>query len=143
MKSNDRMLEALEFRKSGMGYIEIADKLGYASHTGALQAVERALKKTLQEPSDELRNLEVARLDALLVSQWEPAMRGIPKAVETVLKIMERRAKLLGLDSPATLNVNLIQRRVQEIADKLGVPVGDVLAQAVQVANDALAGVEL
>jgi len=58
----------------------------------------RALKKTLQEPADEVRTLEVERLDSLLNGLWQ--RRHVPEITDRILRIMERRAKLLGLDAP-------------------------------------------
>ena len=46
---------------------------------------------------DELRELESARLDALQLAAWAKVEQGDLHAIEIVLKIMDRRAKLLGL----------------------------------------------
>lgn len=59
-----------------------------------------ALRATLQEPADELRSLELERLDRLLLGVWSQAAKGNQGAVDRALKIMERRARLLGLDAP-------------------------------------------
>jgi len=42
--------------------------------------------------------LELERLDAMQAAIWDDAMNGHLGAIDRVLKIMERRAKLLGLD---------------------------------------------
>ena len=63
----------------------------------------RALKKTLQEPADEVRTLEVERLDSLLNGLWQ--RRHVPEITDRILRIMERRAKLLGLDAPTRTEV--------------------------------------
>ena len=94
----DRQIKALELRASGMRYQDIADKLGYKTPGGAYKAVKSALIKTLREPADELRNLEVERLDALLIDLWPNKHK--PIYTDRILRIMERRAKLLGLDAP-------------------------------------------
>ena len=94
----DRQLEALKKRKAGQSFESIAKDLGYAKASGAYHAVMAALKKTLQEPADELRMLEVERLDELLKTHWEN--RRQPQVTDRILRIMERRAKLLGLDAP-------------------------------------------
>lgn len=104
MKSLERMNRALELRKGGVSYAFIASELGYASPSGAHKAVMSALKKTLQEPADELRQLEVERLDALLAVMW--SRKSIPDFTDRILKIMERRAKLLGLDAPTRANIS-------------------------------------
>lgn len=95
----ERQRQALELRKRGMSYSDIAAAIGYKSPSGAHQAVAHALKKTLREEADGLREMEAERLDALLDAVWDKAMRGNKDAVDRVLRIMERRARLLGLDA--------------------------------------------
>ena len=98
--AQDRMLRALELRKEGMGYREIAAKVGYAGPAGAFQAVETALRETLREPADAVRQLEAERLDAMTAILWPLAAKGNLAAVDRLLRVMERRARLLGLDRP-------------------------------------------
>ena len=98
--SHERKLRALELRKAAVPYQQIADELGYRSASGAFNAVKAALKATLREPAEELRELELARLDAMLLPLWRRIQRGDEKAIDRALRIMERRARLLGLDAP-------------------------------------------
>lgn len=96
--ATERQAEALRLRAGGMEFEHIAEKLGYRSKSGAYNAVMAGLKKTLQEPADELRTMEAERLDRMLAGLWEPAVSGHTWSVDRVLAIMDRRAKLLGLD---------------------------------------------
>ena len=48
----------------------------------------------------ELQVQEADRLDRLQFNLWNRAVGGDVTAIQTVLKIMERRARLLGLDQP-------------------------------------------
>jgi hypothetical protein len=98
VNAHERQLMALDLRKAGMQYAAIAQQLNYRSAAGAFAAVRSALKRTLKEPADELRQLEVSRLDAMLAGLWIKARKGDNYAIDRVLRIMERRAKLLGLD---------------------------------------------
>lgn len=122
IEKNDKHRQALELRKAGASYEVIADKLGYSHPSGAHKAVTSALQKTLREPADDLRNLELDRLDAIMLALWQPARQGNQGAVDRILRIMERRSKLLGLDAPAkqhNLNVdlsNLTDEQLQRIA---------------------------
>ena len=100
----ERQRLALELRKAGVTFEEIANQLGY-SKAGAYKAVTSALQKTLQEPADEVRTLAVTRLDKLLTAMWPQARQGNQGAVDRVLRIEERRAKLLGLDAPTRTDV--------------------------------------
>jgi hypothetical protein len=103
VKAIDKQLEALRMRMAGKSYFDIAEALGYAGWSGAHKAVSAGLKKTLQEPADEVRRLEIERLDNLLESIWQYRMK--PDYLDRILKIMERRAKLLGLDAPTKQDV--------------------------------------
>lgn len=98
--ATEKQRQALELRKAGATFEQIAKQLDYATHVGAMKAVKSALKKVLREPAEELRQMEVERLDALMLPLWKQARDGNQGAVDRILKIMERRAKLLGLDAP-------------------------------------------
>jgi hypothetical protein len=104
----ERQAQALEMRKAGQTFEHIAQAIGYTNGGGAYKAVERALKATLQEPADELRRLECERLDAMLRALWPSAISGKWLAVDRCLAIMDRRAKLLGLDAPIRTRIDVI-----------------------------------
>ncbi len=100
IKAVERQAQALELRKAGVTYAQIAKTLGYKSPSGAQQAIETAMQNTVQEPADTLRRLECERLDAMWRGLWALAVRGDAVAIARCLDIMARRAKLLGLDAP-------------------------------------------
>ena len=63
-----------------------------------------------------MRALEVARLDALMAAHWPAATRGLnDKSSAVVLRCINQRARLLGLDAPAQVNVNLQDGEVVEV----------------------------
>lgn len=100
-----RQQAALEFRRAGLGYVEIGNQLGIGK-SQAHRLVTEALKEAaaqVVEDADVLRAEEVSRLDGMLRGLWQDARKGNVGAVDRVLKIMERRAKLLGLDAPVKL----------------------------------------
>ena len=101
----EKHLQALELRKTGFTYAEIALNLGYRSPSGAEKAVRSAIRKVFLEPATEVLKIELFRLDALLQAIWQKAKDGDYQAVDRVLRIMERRAKLLGLDAATPLRV--------------------------------------
>jgi len=100
LRAVERQRRALELRKAGASFDEIGSSLGYRGKSGAYQAVMSALRRTLQEPADEVRKLELARLDRAQRSAWERMLHGDLDALGKVLKVMEHRAKLLGLAAP-------------------------------------------
>lgn len=94
-----RQAKALELRGRGLSYYDIARQLGYRGPSGAWKAVTSALDKMLREPSEQVRQIELARLDALLSGVWDKATHGDVKAIHAAIEIMGRRARLLGLDA--------------------------------------------
>ena len=93
-----KKVRALELRREGKGFREIADELGWRSHSSAYDAVMKGLHDTMQEPADELRKLESERLDWLWRKVEERMDTDHLWAVDRGLKVMERRAQLFGLD---------------------------------------------
>jgi DNA-binding IclR family transcriptional regulator len=100
VNAHERKMRALEMRKARASYAQIATALGVPKST-AWKLVQSALKETLQEPSDDVRKLELESLDRLQFALWQQATQGNHGAVDRVLRVMERRAKLLGLDAPS------------------------------------------
>lgn len=142
----ERQARAVELRKSGMTFQEIADELGYAGHQGAYKAVMSALRKTLQEPTDELRALELQRLDAMLNALWPAIMAKnayTPRTVEVALKVMDRRAALLGLDAPKQVEDHrpvTITVMAEHLASETGLNAAEIVAEAERIMADAVAG---
>lgn len=108
-----RREKALQLRIKGMSYRRIGDALG-VSHVQAFNDVKTELgriAKESQDAAEELRTLELERLDAMLVaiaplisaSDKRPANLG---AIDRALNIMARRAKLLGLDAAEKTEVS-------------------------------------
>ena len=100
VQTRERQARALELRKAGLTYQQIADTLDYGSISAAEKAIKSGLKTLIREPAEELRALELERLDKMLASHWKAVLNGHVRSTEVVLRIMERRAALLGLDAP-------------------------------------------
>lgn len=101
----ERQVKALELRRMGKGYVEIAAALGIGKSQAhrLVQAGLADAKAQIGADAGELKAEEISRLDAMLAGLWPEARKGGQGAVDRVLKIMERRAKLLGLDAPVKL----------------------------------------
>lgn len=93
-----RARQALELVIQGHDYTSIAAQVGYSSRSAAWTAVHRELARQLKPPTEEVRQLEVMRLDALLVVYMKKALGGDGWSCDRVLRISEARRKLLGLD---------------------------------------------
>ena len=114
-----RRTKLLALRRQGVRYDdERIMNLGYASTEAARRDLNRALEQHRDEEAAEVsiyRQQENERLDALLEAAWPRATQPSPvldkegnvvdhaldmRAVDTVLRLMDRRAKLNGLDAP-------------------------------------------
>lgn len=104
--------QASELRMSGLTVRQIAAKLG-KSPTGTMKALNRALAKLQAESIsniDDWRTQELATLDRLQHALWPAAIKGKPGAIDRVLRIMERRARLLGLDAATAASIGVTGR---------------------------------
>jgi hypothetical protein len=102
--------KAVALRIKGCTYQQIANALGL-SEAQAYKLVSAELARIRQdtaEKAEELRQIEVDRLDALLHrlnSELATAIDvgDIARLSESILKIATRRAAFLGLDGPARI----------------------------------------
>ena len=97
----DRQRRAVELRLAGRTYQEIADALGYSNHNGANNAVKSALRKTLDVPCDEFRQLTLERLTKVLQTHWPTMLRGDVPASRICLQTIGDMRQLMGVDMPA------------------------------------------
>lgn len=99
-----RVTEAIRLRAQKLSYEEIAKRCGYGNRSSCYQAVQRELQRTVILNTEELRREELHMLDTLHASIWPQAMdpnnKGRLFAVDRLISIAERRAKLMGLDIP-------------------------------------------
>ena len=112
----DQTAQWLEDRAAGMNYRQISaahlERTGQKVSWQAIWArIDKALVDTVREPADHLRALELQRLDELQKAYWKNALLGDIQAAMYVLRVLESRRKLVGLDlakngeSAVTVNV--------------------------------------
>jgi hypothetical protein len=98
-------------------------KLGYADHSGARLAFKRAMERMRDDAlNNEMRELHRQRLEVALTAIWPDVVKGDLEAIKVMLKILERDAKLYGIDAPVKTEVevtsydgNLLRQRTREI----------------------------
>jgi hypothetical protein len=108
----ERRNRAVALRKAGADFEQIAEQVGFASRGAAHDAVMQAIRELPRENAEEALAVELERCDALLVGLWPKARRGDEKAVHAALRVMERRARLLGLDDFEARMADVAERRV-------------------------------
>lgn len=117
-RTAERRTRAISMRLAGIDYETIARELGYSDRSAACKDVSRALEqrtKEQQQSADALRTAEVMRLDRLQLGLWSAAADGDPRAVETVIKVIDRRIKLLGLDQAQRVIDNAVDAWLQQL----------------------------
>jgi hypothetical protein len=114
---------AIELRIDGCNFAEIGDRLGISDRM-ASRIVHRAMNRVLREPVGQLIDPESARLDALWQAMWPRAVAGSARHAEVCVRICERRARLLGLDQPAKMEmrmsveeVDALDREIEQLLD--------------------------
>jgi len=148
-----RDAEAVRMRSRGATLQQIADELGFADRSIARRAIQRGLADVTREAAEEHVQLQLDQLDALTVEVMGVLERehlvvsagrlmcgpdGLalrddgPKlaAIDRLLKIMERRARLLGLDAPTRTTITTtpggdIDAAVAELAAAIAGPATD------------------
>jgi len=110
---------ALQLRAQRLGWDEIAAQAGYASRGAAHNAVMREMDRAVVKNVDELRTQELHMLDVMHREVWQLFMdkknRGRLFAVDRILAIAERRARLMGLDLSNDNAIAAAQIIVQEV----------------------------
>ena len=94
---------AVKLRASKVKYVDIARQCGYGSAQAAHKAVMRELERTIVEDVEELRREELDSLERLELECWKRLAdktyeKSMLFAVDRIVAIKERRARLMGLD---------------------------------------------
>lgn len=91
--------QIVALRAAGATWAEIGRVVGM-DRANAHKVGLRALRREHSEAVDDLRRTESDRLDRMQRAVWLEATQGDRTAIDRVLRIMERRARLFGLDAP-------------------------------------------
>lgn len=107
----DWRLVALDLRREGKNYRQIAQEMGAkggpSSHSRAHELVIEALadlREKCREAAADIRDLEIQRCDAMIEALWPKINR--PRVVDSILRIMDRKARFLGLDAPKRIEAS-------------------------------------
>jgi hypothetical protein len=116
-----RRMDFLSARRKHESYQSIADRWGVsASYVYAeVRSMLGKMSKEERESAEETRQLELDRLE-MIAARLEPlALREPPSLdhVEMYLKVMHRRARLLGLDAATKHEVSVEDKRRPAISD--------------------------
>lgn len=100
----ERRQKAFDLRLLNQSYTTIGDALGCTKQAAwkMVQKVLQDIEAKTTETAATVKAMEQIRLDRMAAAALPKAVASNPDyaAIDRVLKIMERRAKLLGLDQP-------------------------------------------
>jgi hypothetical protein len=107
IEAAQRRIQALALRLEGKTYAQIGEAMGFTEQRAhRLVTCElRRLNAKRTEQAGELRRLDGERLDAMIAVLWPAVKKGRGPAIDRVLSIMHRKAKLFGLDAPTKKEV--------------------------------------
>ena len=106
-KALERRQQALELRKNGYDYKTIGKTLGVSAKT-AFTYVQKCLeeiRENTRETAEDVLELELKRLDVAQAALMPKVQAGDTRAIDTLMRVQERRAKYLGLDAANKLEV--------------------------------------
>ena len=123
-RAADNQVKAIELRKLGYTLAAIGKTLGVTearAHQYVKAGLEQLAKQAIDN-ADGLRELELARIDQMTAvlgpkvfpTKKNPDLEPDLNAINTLIRLSERRCRLLGIDAPA--------RSVSEITGKDGAP---------------------
>jgi hypothetical protein len=93
-----KALRILELRVQGFSFDEIATQLDYKSGKHVRAAYDRLMDKHERESVESLRQLQSERLEMAWHGLAPKIEQGRERAVEVGMKVLERQARLQGLD---------------------------------------------
>jgi hypothetical protein len=132
----EKRRRALELRKAGKTYAVVAATLGCCI-ADAHKLVSEGIKAISADSAKEAKDLALARLDQMLAAVWARATgpKASLEAQAAVLRLEERRAKLLGLDKPAPSGADDAARAMAQA----GARIADRLTRLAEIAAGAVA----
>jgi hypothetical protein len=101
LQSAAKVRQAIEMRRAGHGWDDIADACGYASRGSVFTQVERAMKAGLAEMFTEAESVpleSLERLRELIKALWP--RRADEKVAAEIRRCTERMDKLTGAERP-------------------------------------------
>lgn len=129
--ARERQEQALELRKAGATYREIAAALGYANESGAKKACDAVMKRTVFDLAEDIVTLDLQRLDEFQKRcMAQLRTKNDLSQIDRLLRIMERRYMLAGV-APETV------KKIQEAYGLDGAVINNAGVMVVQVGHNS------
>jgi hypothetical protein len=136
LQAAERRARVLRLRLAGVPFEQIAAQLDPPCSTQrAHQLYQAALKQIVREPAEQVLAAEGERLDMLWRAVIARALAGSARHAEVALKVLERRARMLGLDAPQKTRIDA--HITVEEAEALDAEIEGLLAAGAWLAEPA------
>lgn len=105
-----RRIEAMRMRQEGKTYKEIGEELGCSAQRAFTIVNEQItlLRQSQSELAENLLRITNDRLERLINLNWQKALSGDRGAMEMILKLIDRQARMLGLDAAKKLEAKVV-----------------------------------
>lgn len=148
----ERQWKIAQLRMAGLHNQERIAKICGVSQTTIsrdMREIDEQVKQTAQIDLATAKGNELERLERLIAAVWETALRlkgaTIREqmiAIDRIIKLIEVKAKLLGLNAPVT--VNLVNDEATRLAQEFGLDKADIMREAERIlgaSNRVVAGI--
>ena len=134
---------AMRLRTRGYTYQEIAEKIGVANPQVAYNLVMRGVRSVRLDSAEQMRDIELGRYDELTKIAWRAIeaadkrrdFKSIASILNSITRLSDRRAKLMGLDAP--VKYDLLMNEARQMAESLNMPHQEFMALCEKTAGEA------
>lgn len=116
IERRERDLQCVKLRRAGLGWDAIAQQLGYSDPGHAYRRFMAVMVDYPREDAEAARDLEADRYDQLQRAIWAKCLAGDTWAIDRALKIMDQRARLLGLNAPIRQQIEVLTESTVDAA---------------------------
>lgn len=128
-----RRIEAMQLRQQGFTYKEIAERLGCSTQRAhsIVQTEFERLRAEQNELAVNILRVATDRVESLFKVYYQKAMNGDRLAADMVIKLLDRQARLFGLDGPKKVEATVTVQsddpaRLMAQAKMMGLDISDV-----------------
>lgn len=99
-EAQEKRAQALALKVAGATNEQIVEAGIYANRGTVSRELKKALADITHDVATDVLKLELTRLDVAQMGIWGAVRSGDVFAIDRLIKIMDRRARYLGLDQP-------------------------------------------
>lgn len=105
-EARERALAAMDLRKAGVTYAQIATAIGFSSAGNAKRSIDRLMLNQVKDASIDIIEMDLARMDEY-VSRCTNALRsnGDLSQIDRLLRIQDAKYRLLGISDESLRTV--------------------------------------